>query len=380
MPRRLRHHGGFSALLFSAIVLGLSIPGRTMAQPYQSLGSRDYPNGIVIPTLPTMYMNNKSFAKSAQALGREAVEAIKNCDRDRFNDAILNLKRNLAQLSEYANSLRVDDKANSSQPRDLTIGEIFHGAFSVFVFGEDPYLEVHHPQPDDPPNTRRAINDANTVASVILMLQQKSRAHCNPPAPPTTRGQTGMNFSTTPPSSFYAGGSLGGIGRTSTFDDGFRIASGTGYFDIYGGYRTPISAQSFIGAQVSFGMPFSGATKEFAQTRLQFAATGELQIGTTFPFTASLPVTLFAGAGGAIGSVRSGTTFPGFAYSDTQAMAGLTASLGASVPVIDNLSVVAQVRYLNLPYAAFHSPFGSYSFKQEAWIGTLGVRWMFAMN
>lgn len=377
--RKSRFAKTTSALTAVATALALiaATPRAAQAQNFQGSASSAYPYGVTIPTLPTMYMSNKAFANSANALGRDAVDAIKKCDRSRFREDILNLQRNLAQLSQYADQLRGWDAANTSNP-SLGLGEIVHGAFSVFAFGEDPYVHINNPDPSVSPETQQAMSDANTVASIINFLNQKSWAHCNPPTQTGYRpGQGALPFMRQWQA--YVNGQLGGFARTTTFDDGGKLHSGAGLFQGNVGIQFPIAPNVFVAPQLGIGVPFSGVTNGTFSTQLQVFGTGEVLFGTTLPIPATSPlppITIFGGGGGAIGSVNSSSTFPGFSYSSTQTLGGFTLSGGASIPITDNASLLANFRYLNLGFGRFQTPAGTFGQREEAFIGTLGVQVM----
>lgn len=390
--RRIRPGKAVSALTAVAMALALiaATPRTAQAQNFQGSASSAYPYGVTIPTLPTMYMAQKSFAKVVNDAGHKAIEAIKNCNRAAFDNDIAVLRRNLAILGLDVRDSRAQDAANHGAAPSLGFGEILHGAFSVFAFGEDPYVHINNPEPYDSKNTRELISDANTIASVINFLLQKSWAHCNPPPPPPppphaapkptqTGYRPGQGLQYLRQWQAYVNGQLGGFARTTTFDDGGKLHSGAGLFQGNVGLQFPIAPNVFIAPQVGIGVPFSGVTNGAFSTRLQVFGTGEVLLGTTLPIPATSPlppITIFGGGGGAIGSVNSSSTFPGFSYSSTQTLGGFTLSGGASVPIMDNASLLANFRYLNLGFESFPTPAGNFRQREEAFIGTLGVQVM----
>lgn len=169
---------------------------------------------------------------------------------------------------------------------------------------------------------------------------------------------------------------------TTTYDDGYKVGGAPPFFGGNVGLRFQLTPDLQIGPSLSvYG---SGDTQRKDATRVSMPyligleGTAEWKTPLTLP-NGRMPSVSF-GLGLAVGETSSGASSSYYNYSNSQTMTGLTGSLKLDVPTSGNWSVDLGVRYVNFGSQTFHSPYGSYSLKQESWMGTLGATYHFDMR
>lgn len=146
--------------LFLAAFVGFSAQccGSALAQqPFQARQTSQHSEVIKVPGVRTLYMGfgNGEF-RQVNEFGKIATDALKNCDKNGFDNAIYNLKLIVNQL-------------NARYDGYVSIG---NGIAASDTEGKRAFAE----------GAAAALNDANTAASVVnFLLRMQDWEHCKPP-------------------------------------------------------------------------------------------------------------------------------------------------------------------------------------------------------
>jgi opacity protein-like surface antigen len=154
------------------------------------------------------------------------------------------------------------------------------------------------------------------------------------------------------------GVSFGAIGRTDTFDDGYKTGGTPLYVDASAGILHPLRGTFFTGAGVHLLFPFKSATVDTTVTKLDTTGIVEGMFGAPVDI-GDHAVNVWATFGGAIGAVQSGYTSPTYSYSDTETLKGITVSFGASTALSSQVALTTEIRYLDLFSGTFGTPGGN---------------------
>jgi opacity protein-like surface antigen len=241
--------------------------------------------------------------------------------------------------------------------------------------GWDPNAAPSYGENGSTPEQNRVEIGGHTFVRVPCPTPPAAPAPTAPPNPtPTFSGlQIGV------------GGSVGAIGHTTSYDDGYRIGStgfyGHGFAFVTDGLARDASLEGlYLAAVIGITLPTGTTSQSPAHTQIKAVGTisGELgfQVGK---LPNGKPFLVYINAGPAFGVENSGyssTTGPTpYSYSDTEAMFGFTTGSGLKMPVAPGLNVFAEVNYLRLTSTSFASPGGSYSLGETGLNGSIGVQW-----
>jgi hypothetical protein len=300
-----------AAGVFVTAILFANLDTRADAQQaFQGTENKVYQFTVSIPSLPTVYMANGPRAQQAQAWGIAAIKAKNNCDPTAFEDAMDHLRFIKSGFDLDASFTEDDDKRNPP-PGPGVVSIIYQGLRAVFA-GHD----IDRPDKAPSAKRQRELNDGNTVASIIVWLQQKPYKNCEPP-------ETGY-FTPPPPTgtaTFYVGGGLIGTSSktkvgsptdTQTKGDPTTQAILFGEFDL---------GPWFVTGQTTFaGTPHGNFSDVFpAFPAADFTAT--VNSGQLYSFVGDAGYSIYNGNGLKVG-VFGGYyaydefdygTFPGFA-------------------------------------------------------------------
>jgi hypothetical protein len=170
-----------------------------------------------------------------------------------------------------------------------------------------------------------------------------------------------------------------GLGVTTLrtrFDDDFVVDGGTALATVNGGITLPVGTGSyFFQFEFGGGIPFGGRSREMTDTRVDAFFYAEAQGGTTITTAGGTPIRVYAGIGPALTVLRIGSSTT--AWSDRQALPGISFAAGFEVPVSTRLSVFGEARDIYSPFKTFSSPGGNFQAQENLIMGIFGARLRF---
>jgi hypothetical protein len=173
---------------------------------------------------------------------------------------------------------------------------------------------------------------------------------------------------------------VGGLGRTTQYDDDFSIGTTspwlTGTFGVAPHFSSSLRMEFEIGYQSPIAVPT--AEREEAVTKLEGFGSFGVNIGAQLPRPLfNQPILLFGTFDGAIGVEKAGADTGSTSYFDTEKMFGFIVGGRALLPFSPHLAATVSVDYVHFPMTTFDSPGGDYKLGESGIKGAIGIEYRF---